>query len=54
MTKKFRFLPLSIIVMSMVLGVKIVDFSIGVEVAFAQNNTNAAEPDASQKPAEHE
>lgn len=54
MTKKFRFLPLSIIVMSMVLGVKIVDFSIGVEAAFAQNDTNSAEPDASQKPAEHE
>lgn len=48
MTKKFRFLPLSIVIMSLVLGVKIVDFSIGVEEVFAE----AREPDKTQKPVE--
>lgn len=50
MTRKFRFLPLSIVVMSLILGVKIVDFSVGVEEVFAE----AREPEGNQKPVEHE
>lgn len=56
MTKKFRVLPSSIIIMSMILGVKIVDFSFGVEEVFAQNNDQnsgtASEPEKDNKSAE--
>ncbi len=50
MTKKIRFLPLSIVIMSMVLGVKVVDFSFGVEVALAQN---VIEPQTDKKAVEN-
>ena len=58
MTKKIKFLPLSIVIMSMVLGVKIVDFSFGVEEAFAKNseisNGAASEPEADHNAPEHD
>ena len=38
MIKKIRLVPLTMIMMSLVLGVKIVDFSFGVEEVFAANN----------------
>lgn len=53
--KKIRILPLSIVLFSMVLGIKIVDFSFGVEQALAvdnaQDNTqeNAEEQAADQQ-----
>lgn len=43
MTKKIRLLPLTIIIMSMILGIRIVDFSFGVEEAFARNNAPETE-----------
>jgi len=39
MIKKFRVIPLTIILMSMALGIKIVDFSFGTANALAQDNT---------------
>lgn len=56
MIKNIRLLPLSIIIMSMALGVKVVDFSFGVEAAFAENNTQngavANEPETDNPKAE--
>ncbi len=43
MIKRFRLLPLSIVVMSMILGVKIVDFSFVVENSLAQVSENQDE-----------
>lgn len=37
MTKKIRLLPVTIILMSMILGIRIVDFSFGVQESFAQD-----------------
>ncbi len=51
MTKKIRLLPLTIIIMSMILGVRIVDFSVGVEEAFARNSAPETESKA-EKPQE--
>lgn len=48
MIKNIRFLPLSIVIMSMVLGVKVVDFSFGVENALAQN---VQKPETDKNPA---
>lgn len=50
MTKKFQLLPLSIVIMSLVLGVKIVDFSFGVGEAFAE----ASEPEKKDDATKHE
>lgn len=50
MTKKIRFLPLAIVIMSLILGVKVVDFSLGIEEVFAQPE----EPEKDAKPAEEE
>lgn len=50
MTKKFRILPLIIVIMSMVLGVKIVDFSFGIEAVFAE----VREPEQNHDPVEPE
>ena len=49
MTKKIRFLPLSIVIMSMVLGIKVVDFSFGIEEVFAQTSE---EQNTDKKPVE--
>ena len=54
MTKKFQLLPLAIVVMSMVLGIKIVDFSFGVEEAFASSSETAPESVKEEKASEHE
>ena len=52
MIKKIRLLPLSIIIMSLALGVKVVDFSFGIEAAFAENDTLSSEPEKDPQPAE--
>ena len=52
MIKKIRLLPLSIIIMSLGLGVKVVDFSFGIEAAFAENDTLSSEPEKDPQPAE--
>ncbi len=49
MLKKFRLIPLAIILMSMVLGIKIVDFSFGVQNAVAQ----VTEPEIEDAPVEN-
>ncbi len=38
MIKNLRLLPITIVIMSMVLGVKVVDFSLGVEASFASSS----------------
>ena len=43
MAKKIQLLPLSIVIMSMVLGIKVVDFSFGVDAALANNSEPAKE-----------
>ena len=50
MTKKMRLLPLSIIMMSLLLGVKIVDFTFGVEAAIANSSEQEKEAEPDQKP----
>lgn len=56
MIKEIRLLPLAIIIMSMALGVKVVDFSFGVEAAFAessvQNGAVVREPEPDDQKAE--
>lgn len=56
MTNKIRLLPLTIIIMSMVLGIKIVDFSFGIaSIAEASEPEQAAQAtDADQKKSETE
>ncbi len=49
MIKKFRLIPLAIILMSMVLGIKIVDFSFGIERSFAQSNSQETTADPAEK-----
>ncbi len=49
MIKKFRLIPLTIILMSMVLGIKIVDFSFGIERSFAQSNSPETAADPAEK-----
>ncbi|VAW00648.1 hypothetical protein MNBD_ALPHA01-1866 [hydrothermal vent metagenome] len=49
MIKKFRLIPLAIILMSMVLGIKIVDFSFGIERSFAQSNSPETATDPAEK-----
>ncbi len=49
MTRKIRILPLTIVVMSMALGVKVVDFSFGIEEVFAQNSEQANEAAGEQE-----
>ncbi len=39
MTRKFHFLPLAIVMMSLVLGIKVVDFSFGIEASIAETGS---------------
>ncbi len=54
MMKKLKLLPLSIVIMSMVLGVKIVDFSFGVSAALAASSEPAKEEPQAEPGAQHE
>ncbi len=54
MMKKLKLLPLSIVIMSMVLGVKIVDFSFGVGEALAASSEPVKEEPQADPGAQHE
>lgn len=54
MIKNLRLLPITIVIMSMVLGVKVVDFSLGVEAAFASSSEpEKTAADKEKTPAQH-